>query len=62
MRAGGLCGRGRADIRAAKRDKPQSELVISARTVESHVSSVLRKLQFTSSRELSRWASTRELT
>jgi len=38
------------------------ELVISVRTVESHVSSVLRKLQFTSSRELSRWASTRELT
>jgi DNA-binding NarL/FixJ family response regulator len=33
------------------------ELVISVRTVESHVSSVLRKLQFTSSRELSRWAS-----
>jgi DNA-binding NarL/FixJ family response regulator len=34
-----------------------AELVISVRTVESHVSSVLRKLQFTSSRELSRWAS-----
>jgi DNA-binding NarL/FixJ family response regulator len=33
------------------------ELVISVRTVESHVSSVLRKLQFSSSRELSRWAS-----
>jgi DNA-binding NarL/FixJ family response regulator len=36
-----------------------AELVISARTVESHVSSVLRKLQFTSSRELSRWADSR---
>jgi DNA-binding NarL/FixJ family response regulator len=36
-----------------------SELVISVRTVESHVSSVLRKLQFGSSRELSRWASSR---
>jgi DNA-binding NarL/FixJ family response regulator len=34
-----------------------AELVISVRTVESHVSSVLRKLQFSSSRELSRWAS-----
>ena len=34
-----------------------AELVISVRTVESHVSSVLRKLQFTSSRQLSRWAS-----
>jgi DNA-binding NarL/FixJ family response regulator len=32
-----------------------AELVISVRTVESHVSSVLRKLQFGSSRELSRW-------
>ncbi|MBV9856499.1 MAG: response regulator transcription factor [Streptosporangiaceae bacterium] len=38
------------------------ELVISVKTVESHVSSVLRKLQLTSSRELSRWANARKLT
>lgn len=37
------------------------ELVISVKTVESHVSSVLRKLQLTSSRELSRWANARKL-
>jgi DNA-binding NarL/FixJ family response regulator len=37
------------------------ELVISVKTVESHVSSVLRKLQLTSSRELSRWANARRL-
>ena len=37
------------------------ELVISIKTVESHVSSVLRKLQLTSSRELSRWANARRL-
>jgi DNA-binding NarL/FixJ family response regulator len=37
------------------------ELVISIKTVESHVSSVLRKLQLSSSRELSRWANARQL-
>jgi DNA-binding NarL/FixJ family response regulator len=37
------------------------ELFISVKTVESHVSSVLRKLQLSSSRELSRWAKTRRL-
>src|SRR5216683_4184287 len=37
------------------------ELVISVKTVESHVSSVLRKLQLSSSRELSRWANARRL-
>jgi DNA-binding NarL/FixJ family response regulator len=37
------------------------ELVISIKTVESHVSSVLRKLQLSSSRELSRWANARRL-
>jgi DNA-binding NarL/FixJ family response regulator len=37
------------------------ELVISVRTVESHVSSVLRKLQLSNRRELSRWATARRL-
>jgi DNA-binding NarL/FixJ family response regulator len=37
------------------------ELVISIKTVESHVSSVLRKLQLSSSRELSRWANARRI-
>jgi DNA-binding NarL/FixJ family response regulator len=35
------------------------ELVLSARTVETHVSSVLRKLQLSNRRELARWASNR---
>jgi DNA-binding NarL/FixJ family response regulator len=38
-----------------------SELLISVRTVESHVSSVLRKLQLSNRRELSRWATARRL-
>ena len=38
-----------------------SELSISGRTVESHVSAVLRKLQLTSRYELSRWATERRL-
>jgi DNA-binding NarL/FixJ family response regulator len=37
------------------------ELVISIKTVETHVSSVLRKLQLSSSRELSRWANARQI-
>ena len=37
------------------------DLGISAKTVESHVSSVLRKLQLTSRHELSRWAVERRL-
>lgn len=37
------------------------ELVISTKTVESHVSSVLRKLQLSSRYELTRWASDRRL-
>ena len=37
------------------------ELVISARTVEVHVSSVLRKLQLSNRYELSRWAARRRI-
>ena len=37
------------------------ELFISPKTVESHVSAVLRKLQLSNRRELSRWASARRL-
>ncbi|MGZ4124851.1 MAG: response regulator transcription factor, partial [Actinomycetota bacterium] len=37
------------------------ELSISPKTVEAHVSSVLRKLQLTNRYELSRWASDRRL-
>ena len=36
-------------------------LVISAKTVESHVSAVLRKLQMSNRHELTRWASDRKL-
>jgi DNA-binding NarL/FixJ family response regulator len=38
-----------------------TELHISVRTVESHVSAVLRKLQLTNRRELTRWATDRRL-
>lgn len=38
-----------------------AELAISIKTVESHVSSVLRKLQLTSRYELSHWAAERRL-
>ena len=37
------------------------ELVISIKTVETHVSSVLRKLQLSNRYELSRWANDRRL-
>jgi len=37
------------------------DLVISTKTVESHVSSVLRKLQLSTRHELARWASDRRL-
>jgi DNA-binding NarL/FixJ family response regulator len=37
------------------------ELHISVKTVETHVSAVLRKLQLTSRHELSRWATDRRL-
>ncbi len=38
------------------------ELFISAKTVESHVSSVLRKLQLSTRHQLTRWATERRLT
>ncbi|MCW2807744.1 MAG: DNA-binding response regulator, NarL/FixJ family, contains and domain [Marmoricola sp.] len=38
-----------------------SELFISTKTVETHMSSVLRKLQLSSRHELTRWASDRRL-
>ena len=37
------------------------DLVLSIKTVETHVSSVLRKLQLSNRRELARWASDRRL-
>lgn len=37
------------------------ELVLSERTIESHVSAVLRKLQLSNRRELARWAAGRRL-
>jgi DNA-binding NarL/FixJ family response regulator len=36
-------------------------LGISAKTVEAHVSAVLRKLQLSSRHELSRWAEARQM-
>jgi DNA-binding NarL/FixJ family response regulator len=39
-----------------------TRLSISARTVETHAAAVLRKLQLSNRRELSRWASARHLT
>ena len=38
-----------------------SELYISVKTVESHVSSVLRKLQLSNRYELSKWAQDRRI-
>ena len=38
-----------------------AELFISVKTVETHVSSVLRKLQLSNRHELSRWAADRRL-
>lgn len=37
------------------------ELVLSVKTIETHVSSVLRKLQLSNRRELARWAAARRL-
>ncbi|MEO8106357.1 MAG: response regulator transcription factor [Actinomycetes bacterium] len=39
-----------------------SELFLSVKTIETHVSSVLRKLQLSNRNELARWASERRLT
>jgi DNA-binding NarL/FixJ family response regulator len=36
-------------------------LVVSIKTVESHVSNVLRKLQLSNRNELTRWAATRRM-
>jgi len=38
-----------------------SELFVSTRTIETHVSAVLRKLQLSNRRELARWAHARDL-
>ena len=38
-----------------------TELGISVKTVETHVSAVLRKLQLSSRHELTRWATDRRL-
>jgi DNA-binding NarL/FixJ family response regulator len=38
-----------------------ARLYLSPRTVESHVSAVLRKLQLSSRHELTRWAAERRL-
>jgi DNA-binding NarL/FixJ family response regulator len=38
-----------------------AELVLSERTIETHVSSVLRKLQLSNRRELAKWASSRRI-
>ena len=60
-----LTGREREVLRLIARGYAYKEiardLVISVKTVESHVSSVLRKLQLSSRYELSRWASDRRL-
>ena len=39
----------------------RDELFISTKTVESHVSSVLRKLQLSTRHQLTRWAAERRL-
>lgn len=38
-----------------------THLHLSVKTIETHVSAVLRKLQLSNRRELSEWASTRRL-
>ena len=38
-----------------------TELFVSTRTIETHVSAVLRKLQLSNRRELARWAHARDL-
>jgi DNA-binding NarL/FixJ family response regulator len=38
-----------------------SELFLSVKTIETHMSSVLRKLQLSNRNELARWASDRRI-
>ncbi len=58
-----LTGRERDVLRLIARGytyrEAAGELVLSVRTIETHVSSVLRKLQLSNRRELARWASGR---
>ncbi|HEX6595460.1 MAG TPA: response regulator transcription factor [Acidimicrobiales bacterium] len=60
-----LTGREQEVLRLIARGYPYKavarELSISARTVETHVSSVLHKLQLSNRHELSRWAADRKL-
>ena len=60
-----LTGREQEVLRLIARGYPYKavarELAISARTVETHVSSVLHKLQLSNRHELSRWAAERRL-
>ena len=60
-----LTGREQEVLRLIARGYPYKavarELSISARTVETHVSSVLHKLQLSNRHELSRWAAERRL-
>jgi DNA-binding NarL/FixJ family response regulator len=60
-----LTAREREVLRLIARGYPYKavarELVISARTVETHVSSVLHKLQLSNRSELTRWAAERRL-
>lgn len=60
-----LTGREQEVLRLIARGYPYKavarELVISARTVETHVSSVLHKLQLSNRHELTRWATERRL-
>jgi DNA-binding NarL/FixJ family response regulator len=60
-----LTGREREVLRHIARGYSYKEVAqslhLSARTVETHVSSVLRKLQLSSRHELARWASDRRL-
>ena len=51
----------RAGARGYRYKEIAARLHLSARTVESHVSAVLRKLQLSSRHELTRWAAERRL-
>lgn len=54
-------GASRLIIRGYAYKEVARELFISIKTVETHMSSVLRKLQLSSRHELARWASDRRL-